>query len=254
MNQAEAIPRNNNRKTPRAPKNQAVILNRPTGVMSYADMVRDVKAAVKEENLTYDITTRRAKSGNIVLEIPEKEHADHLAGVLKTRMGELAGVRRPTPSIPLICIGIEYSVDESEFKIALNAFDGDLKEVSNFTIREGRTGTRTAIIKVPLQAGTKLLQAKRIKDGWSYYRIKEFNSREQLCKKCREKGHSTRECSGPEKRKCFRCREIGHIIANCIQLDDRIGNPSEEQCVATQAKENPSQNDYYIFTNQFELL
>lgn len=174
-------------------------------------MVREVKAAVREENLTYDITTRRAKSGNIVLEIPEKEHADHLAEVLKTRMGEAAGVRRPSPSIPLIFIGIEDSVDESEFKSTLVALEGDLKEASNFTIREGRTGTRTTIIRVSLKAGTKLIQAKRIKVGWTSCRIKEFNAREQACSMCREKGHSIRECNGPENRKCFRYKETSHI-------------------------------------------
>lgn len=225
------------------PKNQAVVLNRPSGAKSYADMVRDVKAVVREENLTYDITTRRAKSGNIILEIPEKEHADHLAEVLKSRMGESVGVRRPSPSIPLIFIGIEDSVDESELQSTLVALDGDLKDASNFTIREGGTGTRTAIIRVPLKAGTKLINAKRIKVGWSYCRIKEFNVREQTCNKCREKGHSIRECTGLEKRKCFRCKETGHTIANCKQPDDRVGlkGDNERQCVVTQAEGNPPQ-------------
>jgi hypothetical protein len=114
-------------------------------------MVREVKEVVERENLTYDIITRKAKSGNIILEIPEKEHADHLAEVLKTRMGEAAGVRRPSPSIPLVFIGIEDSIDEAELKSALVELDGDLKDASDFTIREGRTGIRTAIIRVPLK-------------------------------------------------------------------------------------------------------
>lgn len=208
------------RRTSRALKNQAVVISRHSDATSYADMVRKVKTAVREENLTYDIITRRAKSGNIILEIPKKEQADHVAEVLKMRMGETTGIRRPSPSIPLIFIGIEDSVDESELKCALVNLDDDLKSVSGFTIREGKNGTRTAIIRVPFKAGTKLIHAKRIKVGWAYCRIKEFDYREQACNKCREKGHLARDCTGPEMRKCFRCKEIGHVIANCKQPDD----------------------------------
>jgi len=49
-------------------------------------MVRQVKKTVHDENLTYEITTRRAKSGNNILEIPNKEQADSLAQPLKTRL------------------------------------------------------------------------------------------------------------------------------------------------------------------------
>jgi len=66
-NRAEALAENNSRITPRASKNQALILNCRSGAMSYADMVREVKAAVEEENLTYYITTRRAEYKNIIL-------------------------------------------------------------------------------------------------------------------------------------------------------------------------------------------
>lgn len=177
IEQTETPVGNNSRRTPRAPKNQAVILNHPSGSASYASMVREVKAVVREGNLTYDITTRRAKSGNIILEIPGKEQADHLAEVLKTRIGETVGIRRPSPSIPLILLGIEDSVDESELKGALVTFDGDLKDASDFIIREGRNGTKTAVIRVLLKAGTKLIYAKRIKVGWAYCRIKEFDVR-----------------------------------------------------------------------------
>ncbi|KAF0707796.1 cold shock domain-containing protein 3-like, partial [Aphis craccivora] len=165
----------------------------------------------------FRVITRRAKSGNIILEIPEKEHADHLAEVLKTIPNEAEGVRRPSSSIPLIFI------DEAELYSALVELDGDLKDASDFTIREERTEIRTAIIRVPLKAGTKLIHTKWIKVGWAYTRIKEFNASEQACNKCREKEHSIRECTGHEKRKCYRCKEIGHTITNCNIPDGRVG-------------------------------
>jgi len=56
-------------------------------------MVRTVKSAVHDEKLEYDITIRRAKSGNVILEISKKEHADNLAAVLKARMGDTVDIR-----------------------------------------------------------------------------------------------------------------------------------------------------------------
>jgi len=84
-------------KHKRLPKTQAVVLDKPTGTMTYADMVREVKTAVSQEALSFDITSRRAKSGNLILETRDKEHADELANVLKRKFGgkKVSGGRRP---------------------------------------------------------------------------------------------------------------------------------------------------------------
>jgi len=61
-----------------------------------------------------------------------------------------------------------------------------------------------------------------MKKGWGMCRIKEFNAREQACNKFREKGHSAKNFSGPERRKCFRCKEIGHLIT-ASKVSDVVG-------------------------------
>lgn len=147
-------------------RKQAVILKQPTGNASHADMVRQVKKTVHDENLTYKITTRRAKSGNIILEIPNKEQTDSLAELLKTRIGETISIRRPSPTIPLFLMGIEDSVEETELRGALEIFDSELKGIKNVVIRESRSGLRTAVIHAPLRAGRRLIEEKRIKIGW----------------------------------------------------------------------------------------
>lgn len=121
--------------------------------MFYANIVREVKSVEKEENLTYDITTRRAKSGNIILEIPEKEHVDHLAEVLKIMVFENG---RRKVSIPehtnnFHFIGIEDSVNETELKSAPIALDDDHRDATDILIHKGRIIIRTAIIRVPLK-------------------------------------------------------------------------------------------------------
>jgi len=102
-------------------------------------MVKKVKTAVHDEKPTYDITSRRAKSGNIILEIHDKAQVDSLAEFLKTRLGKATIIRRPLTD-PLFLMGIEDSVEEAELKSTLLAFDNELKDIRDFTIREGKNG------------------------------------------------------------------------------------------------------------------
>lgn len=86
-------------------------------------MIKKVKKTVLEENLTYNLTTRRAKSGNIILEIPNKEQADSLAELLKERLEETTNIRRSSPTVPLFLMEIEDSVEENELREALEVYD-----------------------------------------------------------------------------------------------------------------------------------
>jgi len=197
-------------------RKQAVILEKPTGNLSYAEVIREVKKTVKDENMTCNITTRKARSGNVILETIHKEQADSLAEILRSRLGETASIRRPSHTVLLFLIGIEDSVEEKELRDTLEAYDDELKSIKNVVIREGRK-LRTAVFRVPARVGRRLIEEKRIKIGWGLCRIKEFDKREQACNKCRKKGHAAKDCSGAEKRKCFSCKEVGHLIANCKQ-------------------------------------
>lgn len=121
-------PETNGKRQGRPPKTQAVILEKPSKV-SYADMVKEVKEAVRQEALTFEITPRRTKAGNPVFETKEKSNADALASALKRRFGESRKVRRPSPSVALIIIGIEDSIDEGELLSIIDGHDPDLKGV-----------------------------------------------------------------------------------------------------------------------------
>lgn len=114
------------KKRRRLPKSEVVVLDKPAGKSTYADMVKEVKATVREQGMAFDITTRRSTSGNVILEVLEKENADNLAETLRRKFGFSKGVRRPVPSISLILIGIEDSVDEEELGGALESHDSEL--------------------------------------------------------------------------------------------------------------------------------
>lgn len=61
------------------------MLEKP-GDKSYADIVKEVKEIVQQESLNMEISARRAKSGNLVLEMRDKDQADCLTDVLKRRL------------------------------------------------------------------------------------------------------------------------------------------------------------------------
>lgn len=103
-------------------RKQAVIFEKPNEIPTYANMVRDVKAAVRAENIVYDIRIRKTKSGNMILEIQNKEEADKLADLLRHIMTETVKIRRPTPIITLMFIGIEDSVESEEPQKHISGF------------------------------------------------------------------------------------------------------------------------------------
>jgi len=60
-----------------------VVLEKP-GDKFYADIVKVVKETVQKVSLNFEISARRAKSGNLVLETLDKDQADSLAVIPKT--------------------------------------------------------------------------------------------------------------------------------------------------------------------------
>jgi len=225
----------------RPPKTQAVVIEKLPN-RSYADTVREVKESAQHESLTFDITTRRAKSGNLVLVTSDKDQADSLASALKRRLGESRGIWRPSQSIALLLIGIEDSVDEAELKSALEAHDPELKASNEIRIREGRNGVRTAIVRMPISAGLKLVSRKKVRIGWATCRIKEMPSKHKGCARCSAPDHVVSDCKGKETRKCFRCKEVGHLISSCKSPNEGVhsGESDNSQRAGAPAEQPPS--------------
>lgn len=201
------VPRNppskKTEKRRHAPRAQAVVLEKPAN-KSYVDTVREVKEAVRKEPFDFEISARRTKAGNLILETQAKEHADDLARALKRQFGDSRSIRRPSPSIALLLVGIEDSGDEDELLRTLAEHNNKLTPTNMVKIREGTNGVRTAIVRVPLAPGLKLARLKKLRVGWAICRIKELASK-QGCAKCSAPDHAISECKGEETKRCFGC-------------------------------------------------
>lgn len=224
-----------------APRTQAVVLKKPANI-TYADAVREIKEAVRKEPFEFEISARRTKAGNLILETQAKEHADDLAGALRRQFGESRSIRRPLPSTALLLVGIEDSVDEDELLRTLAEHDNELTPTNMVKIREGANGVRTAIVRVPLAPGLKLARLKKLKVGWALCRVKEL-ARKQGCAKCSAPDHATSECKGEETRRCFRCKTVGHLLAACTlpRQDAKFGGTDQGQSTQVPAEPPPSQ-------------
>jgi hypothetical protein len=178
----------------------------------------------------FDISARRTKAGNLILETQDKEHANDLAGALKRQFGESRNIRCPSPSIALLLVGIEDSVDEDELLRTLAEHDNELTATNMVKIRESANGVRTAIVRVPLAPGLKLARIKNLRVGWAICRIKEL-ARKQGCAKCSAPDHATSECKDEETRRCFGCKTVGHLLAACTlpRQDAKFGGTDRGQ-------------------------
>lgn len=171
-----------------------MVIEKP-GSQSDAEMAKVVKQAMLQGDAVYDITTRKSKTNNVILEIKDKAKADKLSEVLRARLGEAAKVRRPSQGIALLIIGIEDSVETEELRTTLKGFDERLESTKAISIREGRV--RTAVVRVPIKPGIRLLRARKIKLGWSICRVKELAKSYQRCVRYKSEGHIAKNCTEP---------------------------------------------------------
>lgn len=131
---------------------------------------------------------------------------------MKTRLGEVVNIRRPLPSILLDVIGIEDSINTDVLRATLTKFDERLESIKAIFIRENRV--RTAVVRVPLSPGIRLLRTHKLKTGWSLCKLKELETNNDVCARCSDPGHMIKDCKDEVKRR-FRCKEVGHLIASC---------------------------------------
>ncbi|KAE9527671.1 hypothetical protein AGLY_012744 [Aphis glycines] len=225
------------------PKTQTVVPDNLSCMSTYADMVEDIKDLIRDEELDFGITTEWSKSGDhLVLTTSEKDNAVKLSNALRKKFGQEKDIRRPSPSISLLLIGIEDSVDVDELTSTLEALDKELIAANKLTIKKGLNGVRTVTVRVPRAPGLRLVQAKKIKVGRAICRVKELVTR-QRCAKCSAPDHTTADCTGQETRKCFRCKKTGHLIAACDlpHSSSTASQSSENLGAEEQRKKTPTE-------------
>ncbi|XP_067205361.1 uncharacterized protein [Linepithema humile] len=115
--------------------------------------------------------------------------------------------------------GADLSATPEDIARAVAAQGGcPLTEVKVGDIKTTVRGTKTAWVRCPLEAATKIDKVGRLQIKWFNFKVELLDARPLQCHRCLEKGHVQAKCpAGNTDRSkcCYRCGTEGHEAGTC---------------------------------------
>lgn len=232
----------------RIPRSAAILVVAEAREFSYSDLVRCVRKEIDSKGI--DITpirTRRSIGGGIVFELPGKNIADRAEILLNELRAYLDGqqdirISKVIKKVELNLYGFTEKFSTEEISnIMARDFDYEADLINCGPIKYDRNGVGSIRVKCPVALAVRLMEANKIKIGWSLVKAQLVNNRNSLrCYKCWVSGHVSYSCPEKINRRgnCFRCGAPDHTIKDCnkpvncpirasenIRSDHRAGGP-----------------------------
>ncbi|XP_067216852.1 uncharacterized protein [Linepithema humile] len=223
----QAKPREQRRRTRRAPRTAAVAIKGKDPQCSYAEILSEARRKISLTSLGIDSSkVRPAASGGVIIEIPganRTQKADTLAGKLREAFGERKEgeeviISRLSVKGELRIIGLDDSVDAAEVQGAVAEKGGcTVEEVRVGQIQRMTNGLGLIWVQCPLVAAVRMNGLKKFRLGWSTVKVELLRTRPVQCFKCWQFGHMRASCSSSEDRslRCYRCGQAGHRVVEC---------------------------------------
>lgn len=189
------------------------------GDLSYAQILRNVKADPKLEEIGKAVSRiRRTQKGGLLLQLDGTgDRTTEFKSVIREALGEQASVRTLTQRTTIELKDVDEVTSKEDICEAVKAqFGLEVSIADIVSLRKAYGGTQTATMNLPAENASKLLDAKRIKIGWVICRIRERILLKK-CFKCLEFGHLAKQCKNEEDRSklCRKCGTEGHIAKDC---------------------------------------
>lgn len=202
------------------PKSDALLIEAKDSD-SYADLLRRVKADPDLKDLGQQVARiRRTKNGEMLFEL--KGDTSVKSGTYKEMiersLGGDATVRALTQEIVVEVSNLDEITTEEELREALiEHFSlGEIGRAAKVKLRKAFSGTQTATIKLPVAEANKLLEAGKVKVGWTICHLRTPRTQLLRCYKCLGFGHVAKQCTLTDRSKrCWRCGEDGHVSKTC---------------------------------------
>ncbi|XP_025200586.1 uncharacterized protein LOC112598375 [Melanaphis sacchari] len=177
------------------------------------------------------------------MEVTGKEEAAKLADSVRSVVGEMARVSRPSRKTPVLILGIPDWLEEEEVRKEIVEAERELASVE-ISIRQNDGGGRIASFAAPMETAVRLAERRSIRIGWGLCRVKLIERRHPVCFRCQERGHLAMKCRAQEvAKKCFRCRQTGHLAATCPGPPFTGRKDSELEGGGQNESTRPSPND-----------
>ena len=195
------------------------IIVKPTEGYSYAEVLKNLKENVKPEELDVTIhTVRRTKTGAILVELEKGYRKERFCNAVKSSLGAVAEVRGIENRATIEIRDIEgFSIEEDILTAVKRTVELSGSEITVKLTSPNAWDQRRAFVSLPAKDANKLLKLERIKIGWVNCRIRHHEETRR-CYRCFRRGHTQRECKGPDRNGmglCIQCGEKGHTLKQC---------------------------------------
>ncbi|XP_059054145.1 uncharacterized protein LOC131848312 [Achroia grisella] len=226
----EAAKKNNARRRQfRPPRSSAIVLTLQPGAAeagsSYSSVLREAQQNIRLDALGItELGFRLAVTGSRILEVPGPvEESGGKADALAAKLSEIlpadvVAVTRPVKSAEFRVLDLDDATATADVVTAV-AREGDCAEASVKTgeIRRSPSGSGSVWVRAPIGAVKRLVDAGKLKVGWTMARVRSLDPRPMRCYRCLLTGHVGQRCTAKENRggACFRCGQDGHKAATC---------------------------------------
>lgn len=188
---------------------------------SYADIVRMVRGDPKLKEFGDNVARiRRTFKGEMLIELNKETGSSDsrkYCDVMKNVLGDQANVRAIKNEVSIECRELDEIATKEEICEALcKQFNIDNLDVSAVkSLRSTYGSTKSATINLPVDIANRLVEAGKVKIGWSVCKLR-FLTQPRRCFKCFDFGHIARVCKNIDRSDlCRRCGVKGHFAKLC---------------------------------------
>lgn len=200
-------------------RNKGETLTIKTDNCSYAEIVKEMKNAIKPEEIGVGIKKiRKTADGNVLIEMTKGDgQAKKLEGAIKGSLGENVNVQTFIEKYLLDIRDMEETTENDDIisGILKASAETDASKITVRNIREYYGGTKQALVEVPGNVAVTILKKNKIKVGLVICRVRR-KTLPKRCFRCLEQGHLARFCRGKDRSQtCMKCGLNGHKANTC---------------------------------------
>lgn len=198
-------------------KGDALIVEVTSG-MTYAALLNQVKNDPELKELGDNvIKTRRTQKGDMLFELKRDSAIKSITckQLIEKSLGQALKVKTLIQETVVECRNLDETTTVDELQEALKVQLKLDEEPMSIRMRAAYGGMQAATIKLRTDTARKVLEAGKIRVGWSVCSLRAIQ-RVERCYRCMGFGHHARNCKEEDRSEmCIICSEKGHTAKDC---------------------------------------